>query len=202
MCNCIRTNIFITNMSREQSAHVYHKGGLDCGSRNSTGLLAGRVVKETGRQFWVSSSLRQQPKHSVVFCGARMDSVLISQPSLRILHVRETGIRLGSHLMFSAVLCYLLLIQCLCTSAFSCEQAQGKLKREQEVRKDGLMSVCLERDNSFIAMDTWFLKNCSVVGKWEISRKQKQATLQRFQPSSSAGARGVLIGLLCMEIFY
>lgn len=143
MYNCIRTNIFITNMSREQSAHVYHKGGLDCGSRNSTGLLAGRVVKETGRQFWVSSSLRQQPKHSVVFCGARMDSVLIF-PSLSILHVRETGIRLGSHLMFSAVPCYLLLIQCLCTSAFSCKQAQGKLQREQEVGKDGLMSAWRE----------------------------------------------------------
>lgn len=50
-----------------------------------------------GRKFWVSISIRERPKHCLVFCGVRMDSELISQPSLGILHVREKGIRLGSH---------------------------------------------------------------------------------------------------------
>ena len=128
-------------MSREQCAHVYHKGGLGCDARNNTGLLAGRVVKEMRRQFRVSSSLRQRPKHCLVFCGVKMDSVLIFQPSLGILHVRDPGIRLGSHLILSAIPCCLLLIQCLCTSACSRRRAQRKLRMEQEVEKDRLMSA-------------------------------------------------------------
>lgn len=64
-------------MSKVQSAHVYHKGSLGCDLISSTGLLAGKVVKEM-RQLWVSSSLRQQPKHCLLFCGVKMDSVLIS----------------------------------------------------------------------------------------------------------------------------
>lgn len=149
-------------MSREQCAHVYHKGGLGCDSRNSTGLLAGRGVKEMGRQFWVSSSLRQWPKHCLVFCGVQMDSILVSLPSLGILPVREKGIRLGSPSILSAIPCCRLLIQHLCASAFSHRWAQGKLRRERRWKK---MDLCLLRENSFIAMVTRFLKNCSTVGK-------------------------------------
>lgn len=42
-----------------------------------------------GRKFWVSVSLREQLRHCLVFCDVRMDSELISQPSLGILHVRD-----------------------------------------------------------------------------------------------------------------
>lgn len=124
-------------------------------SRNSTGLLASRVVKETRWQFWVSSSLRQWPKRCLVFCGIQVDSVLISQPTLGILQVREMGIKLGSHLILPAILCCLLFIQHLYTSACSCRLAQGKLWREQEVEIHGL---CLLREKSFVAMPHDFLR--------------------------------------------
>lgn len=149
----------------------YRKGGLGCDSRNSTGLLAGRVVKEKGRKFWVSSSLRQWPKQCLVFCGVRMDSVLISQPSLGTLHVREAGIRLGSHLMLSAIPCCSFWFSVFVHQPARTDGTKPSFKGSRRWKKMGLS---LLGENSFIATATWFLKNCSMVGKWEISPKRKR----------------------------
>lgn len=148
----------------------------------STTKMAWTVIQETAQGCWQagesrkwghssgfsSSSLRQWPKHCLVFCGVQMDSVLISQPSLGTLHVREMG-KAGKSL---DTLCKPLL------PPFDSVSLCINLAGFGGSRRGKKMGLCLLRENSFIATATWFLKNCSMVGKWEIFPPRKDAGLQ------------------------
>lgn len=143
------------NTSREQCAHVCHKGGLGCDSINSTAFLAGKIVKETRRQFWVISSLRQQPKHCLLFCGVKMDPWHTTCQGDR----NNTG--KSRH-----TLCNPLLppfdSESLYISLLTWMGPKGKFDGSRRWKK---MGFCLFKKNSFIALAIWGFENRSMVGK-------------------------------------